>query len=165
MKSRFFPAVVAVMVMGIATAGHAQQATDSLQRDRTHDERAVTRDTLKMNHDIAVRDSVRTLLQQDQARTAVTTKQIDSLQADMTRARQASPRDTAAIARDEASVKRLQAVLDKDLDRSRSEKQRLAFTEKTVQRESHAAIAAHHDVRQDHPASAQAGDSSKKRQT
>lgn len=157
MIGRYIPTVVALMMIGVTPVVHAQQTTsDSLQRDRSRDERAITRDTLKLHSDIAVRDSARAVLQQDQARTAADQKQVDSLQADLARARKASPRDTAAITRDEALVKRRQQTLDKALDQARHQKKQVDLAEKKVQHESQASIEAHHDVREDHPKSEKA---------
>ena len=164
MFGRYIPAMAALLVMGVTSVAHAQQATrDSLQRDRSRDDRAITRDTLKLQHDIAVRDSERAVLQHDQSSTSQDTQRIDSLKAELARLRKATPRDTAAISRDEALLKRRQQTLDTDLDRARREKKQADVAEKTVQHESQAAIKAHHDVREDHARSEKTKDSTVRR--
>ena len=163
MIARPIATLTAFLLLAPVTVVHAQQSTDTLHRDRAHDERVITRDTLKVNHAVAVRDSARAALQQDQAKGDADKKQLDSVQADLARARKASPRDTAAINRDEASVKRLQEALDRDRDRARHEKNQAQLAQKAVERRSSGAIAAHKDIREDHPTSPKSTDSSKTR--
>jgi hypothetical protein len=156
MFRRYSAALTALLALAVTSLASAQQAaSDSTRgtpgRIRARDERAITADTTKRDREIAVRDSVRAILAQDQARTRAEEARIDSLQAALKKERQATPRDTAAINRDLATLSGMRKKLDTDLDRSRKEKMRLESIEKKVQKETDAAIEAHHDVRQDRP--------------
>jgi hypothetical protein len=159
MFARHTATLTAALIFGMATVAHAQQSTDtlhqvrdSLQHARHHDQKMVASDTVKLQRDIAIRDSVRTSLTRDQAASQADQKRIDSVKAVLDKERKATPRDSAAINRNLALVKRLQTTHDQELARSRQEKKRLDFDEKTVKRESQASIAAHHGVRADYPA-------------
>ena len=158
MFRRYPAALTALLVMSVTSLAAAQQAaSDSSRRDpdraRDRDERAITADTIKLHREIAVRDSARATLTQDQEQTRAVEARIDSLQADLKKDRQATPRDTAAINRDLTALKHMRQTLDRDLDRDRREKTRVAVIEKKVRTESGAAIEEHHDVREDRPRS------------
>jgi hypothetical protein len=160
MFARHTATLTAALILGMAAVAHAQQSTDttkqitdSLQHARHHGEKMITRDTVKLNRDIAVRDSVRKVLDQDQAAATAEGKKIDSLKLALDKERKATPRDNAAITRTEAALKEAQSRHDQMLDKASREKKREEFAEKTVKRESQAAIQAHKDVRAAHPTS------------
>ncbi|HEY8258970.1 MAG TPA: hypothetical protein VIG08_15025 [Gemmatimonadales bacterium] len=159
MLARHAATLTALLFLGVAPVASSQQTTDSLhqttdslQHARHHDAKMITTDTVKLHRDIAIRDSTRASLTRDQTASQADQKRIDSVKAVLANERKATPRDTAAINRNLALVKRLQSTHDQELDKSRQEKKRLDFDEKTVKRESSAALAAHHDLRADHPA-------------
>ncbi len=160
MFARHSATLAAALIFGMATVGHAQQSTDtvkqaddSLQHARHHGEKMITSDTVKLNRDIAIRDSVRKVLDSDQAAATAEGKKIDSLKVVLDKERKASPRDAAAISRTQGEINQAQSRHDQMLDKASREKKRSEFAEKTVKRESQAAIDAHHDVRAAHPAS------------
>lgn len=169
MFARHTATLTAALILGMAAVAHAQQstdttkqATDSLQHARHHDEKMITSDTVKLNRDIAVRDSVRKVLDQDQATATAEGKKIDSLKVALDKERKATPRDSAAINRTQAALKQAQSSHDRMLDKASREKKRAEFAEKTVKRESQAAIDAHKDVRAAHPTSAKKASASSK---
>ncbi len=162
MTGRFIAILAALMVIGVTTVVHAQQTTsDSLRHDRTHDQRMITRDTLKLQQHVAVRDSLRAKVQQDQDTIAADKKLIDSLQAGIATAKKASPRDTLAINRGLATLTQLRQKRDSALNRTQRERKRLDFAERTVKRESEASSDARQDLRSDRPKSADSTHTSK----
>ncbi|MEP7176789.1 MAG: hypothetical protein ABI860_09580 [Gemmatimonadales bacterium] len=64
-------------------------------RDRTHDQQALTTDTMRLHQDVAVRDSARATLAQDRTQRQTDQAQLDSLKATLKRSQQATPRDKA----------------------------------------------------------------------
>jgi hypothetical protein len=150
--------LTALLMLGAASFAQAQQATgDTTHRDSTHaarvtarEDRAITTDTMRLHRDIAMRDSARATLSQDQAQTRAVGKQIDSLKTVLDRERKATPRDSTAIKRDEAALKQLRQQQDRDLDRDRHAKSRVDAIVKKVDKESDAASAAHQKIKAAH---------------
>jgi hypothetical protein len=146
----------ALLVLGVTSLAHAQQATSDsarsrsaqLARVRSRDQRAITTDTIRLHREIAIRDSARTMLDQDQARTHAIGTQIDSLKAVLDRERKATPRDTVAINRNLTALTGLRQKLDRSLDRERREKTRVDSLDSRVRKESDAAIDAHQDIKE-----------------
>ena len=156
MSGKYTAIFTAFLILSATSLAQAQQSTSDTTRPdsdraRDRDQRALTTDTMKLHHDVALRDSARAILHQDQVQTRGVETQIDSLQAVLQHDRQATPRDDAAIARDKAAVKRLRGKLDSDLDRARRERARVDLARKAVDHERDAAIEAHHDIREDKP--------------
>jgi hypothetical protein len=142
----------------MAAVAQAQQSTDtltqvrdSLQHVRHHDTKMITSDTVKRNQDIALRDSVRNVLQKDQSAATEEGKKVDSLKLALDKERKATPRDTAAISRTQAEIKQDQSRHDQLLDKASREKKRSQFLGKKVDRETQAAIDAHHERRAARP--------------
>jgi hypothetical protein len=153
MRHRSIATLAAVLTAALTSLAAAQQtAPDSthLQRDMAHDQGQISADTVKRDKEIAMRDSLRTTLDQDQAKTHSETLAIDSTKARLASEEKASPRDTAAINHDKAALAQERKQLDQDLDRSQKEKAKVEKLDKQAQKESDAAIDAHHDLNKDH---------------
>ena len=75
------------------TAHHAKQSPG---RDQRQDQHIISADSIKLHHDIALRDSVRSALEADHDRIHADQARIDSLRAAVAAARKATPRDDAA---------------------------------------------------------------------
>jgi hypothetical protein len=152
MRHRPIATLAAVLTAALTSLAAAQQtAPDSthLQRDMSRDQRQISADTVKRDKEIAMRDSARATLNQDQTKTHSEALAIDSTKAQLAREEKASPRDTAAINRDKAKLEQERKQLDQDLDRSQKEKAKVEKMDKQVQKESDAAIDAHHDLNKD----------------
>jgi hypothetical protein len=152
MSNKCTGALTALLILGVTSLGHAQQsASDTTRRDadRARDKQALTTDTIKLHHDIALKDSAQAMLLRDRAQTQADEKRLDSLRAALQHDRQASPRNDAMIAKEAAAVKSLEKKVDLDHDRARQEETRLDLAQKAVRQESHAAFEEHRDIRKD----------------
>jgi hypothetical protein len=154
-------ALTALLALALPSLAAAQTATDR-HRDVAHDERVVTRDTTRLDQEVAVRDSARTALAQDHYQTQAVAARIDSLQHLLDRERAAKPRDAAAISRDEAGLSAARKTRDQDLRRDQRAASHLAMVEQKVEKESKAAIDVHHDIRQDRSGATAHPDSSRR---
>lgn len=145
---RRYPAALAVLLLATVTSlAHAQQAAgDSTRRDRAQDQRTITHDTVTLHREMAVRDSLRRQVKDDHADVRTDEKRVDSLQTALRRDRKAAPGDTARVRTELASLQQKLRTDRQDIGR---DEKRLDFTEKQLHQESHAVIAAHHDVRED----------------
>jgi hypothetical protein len=134
---------------------HRDIHSDAVDTDRARDrdQQALATDTMKLHHDIVLKDSVRAMLLRDRTQTQSDEKQLDSMRAMLKHDRQASPRDTAAIAKDQAAVTSLEKKVEMDRDQAQREETRLDLAQKAVRRESHAAFEEHRDIREDKPRS------------
>jgi hypothetical protein len=141
--------LTAMLALAVTSLGAAQTATDSTRRDLKQDNRAFARDTVKLNQDIAMRDSVRATLAQERNRMQVGDARIDSLQSQLDRARKATPRDSAAIKRDETALANARKAQDREIDRYKQEMSRLKLVEAKVRKESDTTIDVHRDIKQD----------------
>jgi hypothetical protein len=158
MFTRHTMTLTALLILGVASLAQAQQsASDTTRphpdRARDRDQRALATDTVKLHLDVAHLDSARALLHQDQTQAKADENRLDSLKAVLQHDEQARPRNTAAIAKDKAAVTALRHKLDADLDRAGRERARVELAQKAVRRESHAAIEAHQDIKEDKPES------------
>jgi len=120
-------------------------------RARDRDQQALATDTMKLRLDETRLDSARALLHGDQTQARGDEKQLDSLKAVLKHDTQTG--NTAAIAKDKAAVTALRNKLDTELDRTRREEGQVDLAQKAVQRETHAAIEAHQDIKEDRPRS------------
>ena len=142
-------ALLALLAPSFATAQTTTPSATARHRDVAHDERTITRDTTRIQQEIALRDSARATLAQDHHQTQLIAARIDSLQHQLDRERAAKPRDEAAIRRDEAALTAARKTRDQDLRRDKRAASHLAMVEQKVKKESDAAIDAHHDIKQD----------------
>ena len=157
MRHRHIATLAAVLTAALTSLAAAQQAapdSSHLTRAIARDQRVIGTDTLKLNRDIAMRDSARTALALEHHRTQAETARIDSLKTKLDRDRKATPRDTALINRETATLTNDRKQLDSDLDRDRKAAAREDKIEQRVKKESNAAIDAHHDLGQDRAKSA-----------
>jgi hypothetical protein len=160
MSRTYSAALMTLLALTVTSLAGAQQASSdtahhakaSTTRDQRQDRRTITADSIKLNHDIAVRDSARAMLEADHERTHATSLRLDSLRTALAAAKKASPRDTAAIRRDTQALNQAKKTLDQDLDRAKREAARLATLQKTVDQESHATIGARRDLGADRKA-------------
>jgi hypothetical protein len=149
-------ALTALFMLGVTSLAHAQQSASDTARsdaDRARDQQAITTDTIKLHHDIALRDSAKALLDRDRNETRADEQRLDTLRAVLKRNEQASPRNAAAISKDAAAVKSLEKKVDTDRDRARQQETRLDLAQKAVRQESHAAFEEHRDIRKERPKS------------
>jgi hypothetical protein len=135
-------------------AAKADSARQALRRDERQDAHVIVTDSARLHHDIAIRDSARTMLAQDQAGTRADEAKLDSLQAALIRARKNAPADTAAI---KASIAQAKKTLESDKDRDQHQRSALASADHKVSKEADATADARHDLRTDrssleHPA-------------
>lgn len=152
MRHRPIATLAAVLTAALTSLAAAQQAapdSSHLTRAIARDQRVIGTDTLKLNRDIAMRDSARTALALEHHRTQAETARIDSLKTKLDRDRKATPRDTALINRELATLTHDRKQLDQDLDRDRKQAAREDKIEQRVKQESSAAIDAHHDLGRD----------------
>jgi hypothetical protein len=139
---------------GAPKADSAQKARQAVRRDERQDAHVIATDSTRLHHDIAIRDSARTMLAQDQARTRTDEAKLDSLQAALIRARKNAPADTAAI---KTSIAQAKKTLESDKDRDQHQRSALASADRKVSKEADATADARHDLRTDrssleHPA-------------
>jgi hypothetical protein len=120
-------------------------------RARDRDQQALATDTMKLRLDETRLDSARALLNEDQTQARGDEKQLDSLKAVLKHDTQTG--NTAAIAKDKAAVTALRNKLDTELDRARREEGQVDLAQKAVRRETHAAVEAHQDIKEDRPRS------------
>ena len=154
MSSTYTGALTALLIFGVGSVAQAQQsASDTARRDAVRDKQALTTDTIKLHHDIALKDSAQALLLRDRKETQTDEQRLDSLRAALQRERQASPSNSAAIAKDAAAVKSQEKKVNEDRARDRREETRLDLAQKAVRGESHAAFEEHRDIRSDKPRS------------
>lgn len=142
MYRRYSAALTALFVLSVTSLAHAQQGTSDTgmaksSRDRTHDQRALTTDTMGLHQDVAVRDSARATLAQDRTQRQTDQAQFDSLKATLKRSQQATPRDSAAINRNLAAVNHMRQKVDRDQDKTHRQEQRLDVAEKRVRKPAH----------------------------
>ena len=130
--------------------------TVTLPAAAQQDQRTISADSIKLHHDIALRDSVRSALEADHDRIHADQARLDSLRPALAAARKATPRDTAAIKRDLAALDRANAALDRDLDQGKREEVRLAALKKRADQESDALQGARKDLRADRSGQKQA---------
>ncbi|MGH7513351.1 MAG: hypothetical protein ACREOQ_10550 [Gemmatimonadales bacterium] len=135
-----------------ASSDTAQHAKPSPGRDQRQDQRIISTDSIKLHHDIALRDSVRSALEADHDRIHADQGRLDSLRMALANARKAQPRDTAAIARDLAALNQAKQALDRDLDRDKQERSLLASMNRKVTKESDVTADARHDLHADRSA-------------
>jgi hypothetical protein len=147
MHSAALTALLALAVPALAAGQTTADPHTDRHADVAHDERVITRDTTRLNQEIAVRDSARSALAADHHQTQAMAAQIDSLQHRLDRERAAKPRDEAAIRRDEAALDQARKTRDRDLSRDQHAAARLASVERKVKQESDAAIDAHQDIK------------------
>jgi hypothetical protein len=129
----------------------ADRSQQSLNRDERQDARTIAADSTRLHRDIALRDSIRTVVAVDHARTQAEQARIDSLKVALAKARKATPRDTAA---DLAALNQARETLENDVHRAEHERAVLASIDRRVTRESDATVDARGDLRADRSASA-----------
>jgi hypothetical protein len=127
----------------------ADRRTAFEPRDLRQDAHQVSADSAKLQHDIALRDSTRTLLTRDRARTRTEEAKLDSLQTALSKARKTSPADTAAI---QASIARARKTLESDQDRDQHERAQVASIDHRISKDADATSDARHDQRSDRSA-------------
>jgi hypothetical protein len=145
-------ALTAVLALAVTSLGAAQTASDTSRtpkQDIRHDEHVIAVDSTKLHAEMAVRDSARSTLAQDQAQTRALGARVDSLKAQLDRERKATPRDSTAIARDEKALAAARKDRDRDLDRDKHEASRLASIEKKIDKETDSRAGANHDIKQE----------------
>src|SRR6476661_7655863 len=145
MSRRHPAALMTLLALTVTLPAAAQQ-----------DQRTISADSIKLHHDIALRDSVRSALEADHDRIHADQARLDSLRPALAAARKATPRDPAAIKRDLAALDRANAALDRDLDQGKREEVRLAALKKRADQESDALEGARKDLRADRSGQKQA---------
>ena len=122
-------ALAALLVLGWTSLAGAQTAGDSItSQDVNEGESTVAADTSGLAQEIALQDSARATLAQDQDQTQVDQARLDSLQSMLKLDRESSPHAAAVVAQTKREVHR-------DLERDRHAQARLASIEKRVKKE------------------------------
>jgi hypothetical protein len=129
----------------------ADRSQQSLNRDERQDAHTIAADSTRLHRDIALRDSIRTVVAADHARTQAEQARIDSLKVALAKARKAAPRDTAA---DLAALNQAREALETDVHRAEHERAVLASIDRRVTSESDATVDARRDLRADRSAPA-----------
>lgn len=131
---RFHSAAVAtVLFFGVTSLASAQAAGDSTSRlDLNPGSPDVAADTT-LAHEIAMGDSVRAMLAQDDSQTQVDQAQLDSLQSMLKSDRSSAPH-AAAVSRDQAAVAQTKHAVHRDLARDQHARTRLTSIEKEIKK-------------------------------
>jgi hypothetical protein len=127
---RFTGAAIAALLLGAPAIAGAQAATDS-----TGGLTAAPADTSTLDQQMALEDSTRALLAQDDSQTQLDQARLDSLQAVLKSDRGSAPRAKAAPSHDQAAVAQTQRTVRQDLKRDKATRARLASIEKTIKKE------------------------------
>lgn len=122
-------AVAALFFLGAPAVARAQAASDSAAGV------TATADTSTLDQQMALADSTRALLAQDDSQTQLDQARLDSLQAVLRSDRGSTPRAKVAPSQDEAAVAKTQRAVRRDLKRDNETRARLASIEKTIKKE------------------------------
>jgi hypothetical protein len=126
-------AVAAVLLVGMTSLAGAQAAGDSTgSRDLNPSTPDVAADTA-LADEIAMGDSVRAMLAQDDSQTQVDQAQLDSLQSMLKSDRSSAPH-AAAVSQDQAAVAQTKHAIHRDLARDQHARTRLTSIEKEIKK-------------------------------
>jgi hypothetical protein len=126
-------AVATVLFFGMTSLASAQAAGDSTTSlDLSPGTPGVAADT-SLAREIAMGDSVRAMLAQDDSQTQVDQAQLDSLQSMLKSDRGSAPH-AAAVSRDQAAVAQTQHAIHRDLARDKHARARLTSIEKEIKK-------------------------------
>jgi hypothetical protein len=123
-------AVAALLLLGAPAVARAQVASDSAAGLT-----AAPADTATLDQQMALEDSTRALLAQDDSQTQLDQARLDSLQAELKSDRSSAPRAKAAPAHDQAAVAQTRRAVRQDLKRDKATRERLTSIEKTIKKE------------------------------
>jgi hypothetical protein len=135
-----FRMLSAALTLLLALSLTSPVRAQDLQRGDPQDAGPAPAGATELDRDIAIRDSTRTAVAEDQALIQVDQARLDSLQAALVNARESTPRDAVAVTRTAAAVKETKRAVAHDVDHARRERMRLAAIEKKVTRESGATV-------------------------
>jgi hypothetical protein len=122
---RSFPVVLTVFLL-LGSRAAAQTVSDgapTASADST------------LDSEIALGDSTRALLAQDDSRTQVDQVRLDSLQALLARDRKLTPRRAATVTQDQAAVNQTKRLVHRDLAGDKHTRARLASIEQQIKKE------------------------------
>jgi hypothetical protein len=126
-------AVAAVLFFGMTSLARAQAAGDSTTSlDLSPGTSGVAADT-SLAREIAMGDSVRALLAQDDSQTQLDQTQLDSLQTMLAHDRSSAPH-AAAVSRDQAAVAQTKHAIHQDLARDKHARTGLTSIEKEIKK-------------------------------
>jgi len=126
-------AVAALLLLGAPAVARAQVA--QVASDSGGGVTAALADTSTLDQQMALEDSTRALLAQDDSQTQLDQARLDSLQAELKSDRGSAPRAKAAPAPDQAAVAQRQRAVQQDLKRDKETRARLGSIEKTIKKE------------------------------
>jgi hypothetical protein len=123
-------AVAALLFLGAPALARAQTASDSAAGVTP-----TAADSSTLDQQMALEDSTRALLAQEDSQTQLDQSRLDSLQAVLKNDRSSTPRAKAAPSQDQTAVAKTQRALRRDLKRDKQTRARLASIEKTIKKE------------------------------
>ncbi len=144
--------MTAALTLAVSALASAQSSSDTVRTSRQairHDQRILAVDSTKLKPDLALRDSARATLAQDQAQTRTLAARLDSLRAQLDRDRKATPRDSVAVARDEKALDAARKAHDRDIRRDRHEEQHLASIEQRIDKVTDSRAATNQNIKQE----------------
>ncbi|MGH7513350.1 MAG: hypothetical protein ACREOQ_10545 [Gemmatimonadales bacterium] len=125
--------VTAVLFFGMTSLASAQAVSDSTTSlDLNPGTPAAAADT-SLAREIAMGDSIRAMLAQDDSQTQVDQAQLDSLQGMLKNDRSSTPR-AAAVSRDQAAVVQTRHAIHQDLARDKHARARLTSIEREIKK-------------------------------
>ena len=125
-------AVAAVLFFGVTSLASAQAAGDSATSLDLNPGTPVASDTA-LAREIAMGDSIRAMLAQDDSQTQVDQAQLDSLQGMLKNDRSSTPH-SAAVSRDQAAVAQTTHAIHRDLARDKHARSQLTSIEKEIKK-------------------------------
>lgn len=143
-----YASLTALLLAGTATLGAAQTADTSAAMVT----QAAPDSTLES--EIALSDSTRALLAQDDSQTQVDQARLDSLQATLQHDRKLTPRPAAAVSHDRTAVNETKHAVHQDVTRTKHTRSELTSLEKQIKKAQAPAKKASATVRPPHPAPA-----------
>jgi len=138
-------AVAALLFLGVPAAARAQAASDSA---------AAGADTSSLAQAMALEDSTRALLAQDDSQTQVDQARLDSLQTTLQHDRQLRSQPAAAVSHDRTAVNETKHAVHQDVTRTKHTRSQLTSLEKQIKKAQAPARKASATVRPPHPAPA-----------
>jgi hypothetical protein len=123
-------ALTALILLGAPAGARAQVSSDSAAGLTT-----VAADTSTLDQEMALEDSTRALLAQDDSQTQLDQARLDSLQALVRSDGSSTGRAKAAPSHDQTAVAETRRAVRRDLKRDKATRAQLASIEKTIKKE------------------------------
>jgi hypothetical protein len=126
-------ALTALLVVGVTSLAKAQAAGGSTAG--ADPSMPAGADTSALARDMAMEDSARVMVAQDDSQTQLDQVRLDSVENLLQRDRNTTPHSTVAVSRDQAAVSATERALKHDTKRAGHARSQLGSIEKTVKKE------------------------------